>query len=109
VITPIFAAFVTLALNTVMVFPDAVENDNVTTLPVVMFAVFAYRVLIEADVLTFKLEPVPATSRMVFAVNVAPLPFVRVFAVAIKSCVAINHCWKVLEVVSWVIGIIWCL
>jgi hypothetical protein len=29
-----------------------------------------------------------------------------VFAVAIKSCVAINHCWKVFEVVNWVIAII---
>ena len=42
-ITPIFAVFVTLALNTVMVFPDAVENDNVFTLPITIFAVFAYR------------------------------------------------------------------
>jgi len=92
VITPIFAVFVTLALNTVMVFPDAVENDNVFTLPITIFAVFAYRVLIEPEFLTFSCDPVPEISRMVLAINVAPLPFVRVFAVAIKSCVAINHC-----------------
>ena len=63
-------------------------------------AVLPIKSLIVADVTTFNDAFAPPTSNRVLAKNVLPFPFVRVLAVPINDCVAINQCWKVLAVVN---------